>query len=102
MTVTVKAEHVYQEPVEIVAATHLTKFPNEYEPNILSCNVLEKRRDRDGQTYTKRVAAVRNVLPSILRRVSLVLHYHTDWYLPTWNLNLSLTIVRWSAEPIMS
>ncbi|XP_071526450.1 PRELI domain-containing protein 2-like [Panulirus ornatus] len=69
MTVKVKSEHVYQEPVEIVAATHLTKFPNEYDPNILSCNVIEKRRDRDGRTYTKRVAAVRNVLPTILRRV---------------------------------
>lgn len=69
MTVTVTAEHVYHEPVEVVVATHLTKFPNEYDPNIISCSIIERKRDKDGRHYTKRVAAVRNVLPSILRRV---------------------------------
>lgn len=69
MTVTVTAEHVYKEPVEVVAATHLTKFPNEHDPNILSCSVIERRVQDDGRTYTRRVAAVRNVLPHLLRRV---------------------------------
>ncbi|XP_050692082.1 PRELI domain-containing protein 2-like [Eriocheir sinensis] len=69
MTVTVTAEHVYQEPVEVVAATHLTKFPNEHDPNILSCNVVERKPQEDGRAYTKRVAAVRNVLPDLLRQV---------------------------------
>ncbi|KAK8393539.1 hypothetical protein O3P69_006703 [Scylla paramamosain] len=69
MTVTVTAEHVYKEPVEMVAATHLSKFPNEYDPNILSCNVVECRVQDDGRTYTRRVAAVRNVLPQLLRRI---------------------------------
>lgn len=69
MTVTVTAEHVYKEPVEVVAATHLTKFPNEHDPNILSCSVIERRVQDDGRTYTRRVAAVRNVLPHLLRRI---------------------------------
>lgn len=70
MTVTVTAEHIYQAPVELVAATHLTKFPNEYDKDIISCNVIERNTDKEGRLYTKRVAAVRNVLPTFLRRVS--------------------------------
>lgn len=68
MTVTVTAEHVYKEPVEVVAATHLSKFPNDYDPNILSCTVLEKKITTDGRHYTRRVACARNVLPTLLRR----------------------------------
>lgn len=70
MTVTVTAEHIYQAPVELVAATHLTKFPNEYDKDIISCNIIERNTDKEGRLYTKRVAAVRNVLPTFLRRVS--------------------------------
>ncbi|XP_042230200.1 PRELI domain-containing protein 2-like isoform X2 [Homarus americanus] len=84
MTVTVKAEHVYQEPVEVVAVTHLSKYPNEYDPNILSCAVLERKIDGDGQTYTKRVAAVRNVLPSIFRRVKSLQVDHFELQEESW------------------
>ncbi|KAK7070398.1 PRELI-like [Halocaridina rubra] len=68
MTITVTARHVYKEPVEVVAATHLSKFPNEYDPNILSCATVEKNKTKDGRIYTRRIASTRNVLPLILRR----------------------------------
>ncbi|XP_069960762.1 PRELI domain-containing protein 2 isoform X2 [Cherax quadricarinatus] len=95
MTITVRAEHVYHEPVELVAATHLTKFPNEYDSNIISCCVIERKRESDGCTYTKRVAAVRNVLPSLLRKVETlqVEHFELEeecW----WNTKLRKLMVK--------
>ena len=72
MTVTITAKHVFKEPVEVVAATHLGKFPNDYDPNIVACNTVERKKTNDGKNYTKRVALVRNVLPSLLKQVRIM------------------------------
>ncbi|XP_066950952.1 PRELI domain-containing protein 2-like [Macrobrachium rosenbergii] len=84
MTVTITAEHVYKEPVEVVAATHLAKFPNDHDPNIVVCNTVERSKTTDGRNYTKRVALVRNVLPSVLRRTKSLQVDHFEMEEECW------------------
>ena len=86
MTITVEMQHTYNSPVEVVAAVHLTKYPNKYDPNVKSCSIIERKRDiTNNSTYTKRIAHCKNVLPSILRKVN-ILFFKLELFF-TWIVN---------------
>ena len=72
MTITVEANHIYNEPVEIVAATHLSKYPNKYDPDVLACKTIERKVSKTC-SFTKRIAICKNILPNFLKRVSWIL-----------------------------
>ncbi|CAL4062161.1 unnamed protein product, partial [Meganyctiphanes norvegica] len=78
MTISVIKTHIYKEPVEVVAAAHLGKYPNEYDPNVISCTTVEKKKCDNGVAYTRRIAACLNVLPTILRKVEAVNVDHVE------------------------
>lgn len=70
MVINIDFQHVFKYPVETVAHTHLTKYPNEKENSVLRIDTVEKKCEQNGVEYQKRIATCLNVIPSILRRIS--------------------------------
>lgn len=69
MVVTMNISHVFKYPLEIVAQTHLTKYPTAKEKNVLNVDIVEKKTEK-GVEYTRRIATCLNVVPRMMRRLS--------------------------------
>ncbi|XP_006086465.1 PRELI domain-containing protein 2 [Myotis lucifugus] len=73
MGVTVEVHQVYKYPFEQVVASFLRKYPNPMDKNVIAVNTVEEKRDvSTGIIYRKRIAICRNVVPEILRKVSIL------------------------------
>ncbi|XP_015982065.2 PRELI domain-containing protein 2 [Rousettus aegyptiacus] len=73
MGVTVDVQQVYKYPFEQVVASFLRKYPNPMDKNVISVITTEEKRDvSTGIIYRKRIAVCRNVVPEILRKVSIL------------------------------
>ncbi|XP_062942389.1 PRELI domain-containing protein 2 isoform X4 [Cynocephalus volans] len=73
MGVTVDVRQVYKYPFEQVVASFLRKYPNPMDKNVISVKIVEEKRDEStGIIYRKRVAVCQNVIPEILRKVSIL------------------------------
>ncbi|KAB7503079.1 PRELI domain-containing protein 2 [Armadillidium nasatum] len=107
MTVTINVHHIYHEPVENVAATHLAKYPNKYDPNVVSSNIVKNKLLSDGLRYTKRIAICRNVLPHFLRTVpslnvdNVEIEEECTWNRKTRTFLVSSQNLTWNSWVIM-
>uniref|UniRef100_A0A452S2J8 PRELI domain containing 2 n=1 Tax=Ursus americanus TaxID=9643 RepID=A0A452S2J8_URSAM len=73
MGVTVDVRQVYKYPFEQVVASFLRKYPNPMDKNVISVKIVEEKRDvSTGIIYRKRIAVCQNVVPEILRKVSML------------------------------
>uniref|UniRef100_A0A8I5N0U9 PRELI domain containing 2 n=1 Tax=Papio anubis TaxID=9555 RepID=A0A8I5N0U9_PAPAN len=73
MGVSVDVHQVYKYPFEQVVASFLRKYPNPMDKNVLSVKITEEKRDEStGVIYRKRIAICQNVVPEILRKVSIL------------------------------
>ncbi|XP_040478212.1 PRELI domain-containing protein 2 isoform X2 [Ursus maritimus] len=73
MGVTVDVRQVYKYPFEQVVASFLRKYPNPMDKNVISVKIVEEKRDvSTGIIYRKRIAVCQNVVPEILRKVSIL------------------------------
>ncbi|XP_012604508.1 PRELI domain-containing protein 2 isoform X2 [Microcebus murinus] len=73
MGVTVEVRQVYKYPFEQVVASFLRKYPNPMDKNVIAVKIVEEKRDEStGVIYRKRIAICRNVVPEILRKVSIL------------------------------
>nr|XP_023416261.1 PRELI domain-containing protein 2 isoform X1 [Cavia porcellus] len=73
MGVTVDVHQVYKYPFEQVVASFLRKYPNPMDKNVISVKIVEERKDETtGIIYRKRIAICQNVIPEILRKVSIL------------------------------
>lgn len=69
MVINLDFQHVFKYPVETVAETHLTKYPHEKEKNVIRMDTMEKKNERNGIEYHRRIAMCLNVVPNMLRRI---------------------------------
>uniref|UniRef100_A0A9L0TES6 PRELI domain containing 2 n=2 Tax=Equus TaxID=9789 RepID=A0A9L0TES6_HORSE len=73
MGVTVDVHQVYKYPFEQVVASYLRKYPNPMDKNVISVKIVEEKRDvSTGIIYRKRIAICQNVIPEMLRKVSIL------------------------------
>ncbi|XP_028737535.1 PRELI domain-containing protein 2 isoform X1 [Peromyscus leucopus] len=81
MGVTVDVHQVFQYPFEQVVACFLRKvpvpptwaYPNPMDKNVISVKTVEEKKDEStGLIYRKRIAICQNVVPEILRKVSIL------------------------------
>ncbi|XP_036097430.1 PRELI domain-containing protein 2 [Molossus molossus] len=73
MGVTVDVRWVYRYPFEQVVASFLRKYPNPMDKNVILVKTVEEKRDvSTGIIYRKRIAVCQNVVPEILRKVSIL------------------------------
>nr|XP_036872364.1 PRELI domain-containing protein 2 isoform X2 [Manis javanica] len=73
MGVTVDVRQLYKYPFEQVVASFLRKYPNPMDKNVISVKTVEEKRDvSTGIIYRKRIAVCQNVVPEILRKVSIL------------------------------
>ncbi|XP_004420094.1 PREDICTED: PRELI domain-containing protein 2 [Ceratotherium simum simum] len=73
MGVTVDVHQVYKYPFEQVVASYLRKYPHPMDKNVISVKIVEETRDvSTGIIYRKRIAICQNVIPEILRKVSIL------------------------------
>ncbi|XP_076768844.1 PRELI domain-containing protein 2 isoform X1 [Arvicanthis niloticus] len=87
MGVTVDVHQVFQYPFEQVVAcflrklmpfilptgSPLSKYPNPMDKNVISVKTVEEKKDEStGLIYRKRIAICQNVIPEILRKVSIL------------------------------
>ncbi|XP_006891170.1 PREDICTED: PRELI domain-containing protein 2 isoform X2 [Elephantulus edwardii] len=73
MVVPVDVYQVYKYPFEQVVSSYLRKYPNPLEKNVISVKTVEEKRDiSTGIIYRKRIAVCQNVIPEILRKVSIL------------------------------
>lgn len=64
---------VFQYPFEQVVACFLRKYPNPMDKNVISVKTVEEKKDEStGLIYRKRIAICQNVVPEILRKVSIL------------------------------
>ncbi|XP_022249440.1 PRELI domain-containing protein 2-like [Limulus polyphemus] len=70
MVITLKIIHIFKYPIELVAETHLNKYPNDKEKNVLAVETVEKTQNKDGTLYIKRIAYCNNIVPFVLRQLS--------------------------------
>ncbi|XP_044310263.1 PRELI domain-containing protein 2 [Varanus komodoensis] len=73
MGVTVEAHKVYRYPFEQVVASYLRKYPCALEKNVLAVKTVEEKTDLStGVIYRRRIATCQNVIPQILRQISVL------------------------------
>ncbi|XP_007473887.1 PRELI domain-containing protein 2 [Monodelphis domestica] len=73
MGVTVDVHQVYRYPFEQVVSSFLRKYPNSMDKNVIAVRIVEERTDAStGIIYRKRIAICQNVIPEILRKVSIL------------------------------
>ncbi|XP_075397878.1 PRELI domain-containing protein 2 isoform X1 [Tenrec ecaudatus] len=73
MGVTVDVHQVYKYPFEQVVSSFLRKYPNPMDKNVISVKTVEEKIDiSTGIIYRKRIAVCKNVVPEILRKVSIL------------------------------
>ncbi|KAH0501869.1 PRELI domain-containing protein 2 [Microtus ochrogaster] len=73
MGVTVDVHQVFQYPFEQVVACFLRKYPNPMDNNVIAVKTVEEKKDEStGLIYRKRIAICQNVVPEILRKVSIL------------------------------
>ncbi|KAM6379913.1 PRELI domain-containing protein 2 isoform 3-T3 [Pluvialis apricaria] len=73
MGVTVEVHRVYRYPFEQVVASYLRKYPSPMEKHVTAVETVEEKTDLStGIIYRRRIATCRNVIPEILRKVSVL------------------------------
>ncbi|XP_062976730.1 PRELI domain-containing protein 2 isoform X1 [Elgaria multicarinata webbii] len=73
MGVTVEAHKVYRYPFEQVVASYLRKYPSPMEKHVKAVKTVEEKTDLStGIIYRKRIATCQNVIPQILRKISVL------------------------------
>ncbi|XP_037657482.1 PRELI domain-containing protein 2 isoform X3 [Choloepus didactylus] len=73
MGVTVDVHQVYKYPFEQVVSSFLRKYPNPMDKNVIAVKTVEEKKDvSTGIIYRKRIAICQNVVPEILRKVSIL------------------------------
>ncbi|GFO08051.1 preli domain-containing protein 2 [Plakobranchus ocellatus] len=73
MVVTIDFKHVFKHPLPLVAETHLTKYPNDKDKWVFKVETIERKIDlAKGLDYRRRWAFCENIIPNILRQVSLL------------------------------
>ncbi|XP_039207481.1 PRELI domain-containing protein 2 isoform X2 [Crotalus tigris] len=73
MGVTVEAHRVYKYPFEQVVASYLRKYPSPMEKNVIAVKTVEEKTDLStGVIYRRRIATCQNVIPHILRKISIL------------------------------
>jgi len=73
MVVQITVTHVYEYPVEFVAKTHFSKYPNDKETFVEGIETIEKKTDKpNGRIYLRRIATCRNMVPSVLRKIGFL------------------------------
>ncbi|XP_060063292.1 PRELI domain-containing protein 2-like [Ylistrum balloti] len=73
MVVSVDVIHTFKYPLEFVVNTHFTKYPNDKEKYVQKIDTVEQSFDKDsGVNYKKRIATCHNVVPSVLRLISVL------------------------------
>ncbi|XP_019390546.1 PREDICTED: PRELI domain-containing protein 2 [Crocodylus porosus] len=64
---------VYKYPFEQVVAIYLRKYPSPMEKNVTAVKTVEEKNDLStGIVYRRRIATCQNVIPEILRKVSVL------------------------------
>ncbi|XP_049686010.1 PRELI domain-containing protein 2 isoform X7 [Accipiter gentilis] len=73
MGVTVEVHRVYRYPFEQVVASYLRKYPSPMEKHVTAVETVEEKTDLStGIIYRRRIATCQNVIPEILRKVSVL------------------------------
>ncbi|XP_034635354.1 PRELI domain-containing protein 2 [Trachemys scripta elegans] len=73
MGVTVDVHQVFRYPFEQVVASYLRKYPSPMEKHVTAIKTLEEKTDLStGIIYRRRIATCQNVIPGILRKVSVL------------------------------
>ncbi|XP_068265477.1 PRELI domain-containing protein 2 isoform X1 [Nyctibius grandis] len=73
MGVTVEVHRVYRYPFEQVVASYLRKYPSPMEKHVTAVETVEEKTDSStGIIYRRRIAKCQNVIPEILRKVSVL------------------------------
>ncbi|XP_037762274.1 PRELI domain-containing protein 2 isoform X1 [Chelonia mydas] len=73
MGVTVDVHQVYRYPFELVVASYLRKYPSPMEKHVTAIKTMEEKTDLStGIIYRRRIATCQNVIPEILRKVSVL------------------------------
>ncbi|KYO20221.1 PRELI domain-containing protein 2 isoform A [Alligator mississippiensis] len=73
MGVTVDVRQVYKYPFEQVVASYLRKYPSPMEKHVTAVKTVEEKNDLStGIVYRRRIATCQNVIPEILRKVSVL------------------------------
>ncbi|XP_069128545.1 PRELI domain-containing protein 2-like isoform X1 [Argopecten irradians] len=73
MVVSVDVCHTFKYPLEFVVNTHFTKYPNEKEKYVQKIDTIEQSFDKDtGVNYRRRIATCHNVVPGVLRLISVL------------------------------
>ncbi|XP_028907446.1 PRELI domain-containing protein 2 isoform X1 [Ornithorhynchus anatinus] len=73
MGVTVDVRQVYRYPFDQVVSSFLRKYPNPMDKNVIAVKTVEEKTDGStGIIYRKRIAICKNVVPEILRKVSIL------------------------------
>ncbi|KAK3784598.1 hypothetical protein RRG08_003406 [Elysia crispata] len=73
MVVTIDFQHVFKHPLQVVVETHLTKYPNEKDKWVFKVETMERKIDlTKGVDYRRRWAFCENIIPNILRQMSVL------------------------------
>lgn len=73
MVISVDVSHVFKHPVEFVAKTHFSKYPNAKEQSVTKIDTLVHNLDiSSGIDYRKRIATCTNVIPTVLRSIKIL------------------------------
>ncbi|XP_063784188.1 PRELI domain-containing protein 2 [Pseudophryne corroboree] len=73
MGVAVEVQKVYHYPFQQVVASYLTKYPTPLETHVTAIKTVEENTDpATGIVYRRRIATCNNVIPSILRKCSIM------------------------------
>nr|XP_056720678.1 PRELI domain-containing protein 2 [Euleptes europaea]XP_056720685.1 PRELI domain-containing protein 2 [Euleptes europaea] len=73
MGATVEARTTYRYPFECVVASYLRKYPSPMEKHVTAVKTVEEKMDLStGIIYRRRIATCQNVIPQILRKLSIL------------------------------
>ncbi|KAM8972806.1 PRELI domain-containing protein 2 [Pelodytes ibericus] len=73
MGVTVEVRKVYPYPFQNVVTSYLNKYPTPLERHVTAIKTVEEKTDpTTGIVYRRRIAICNNVIPSFLRRISIL------------------------------
>ncbi|XP_053573127.1 PRELI domain-containing protein 2 [Bombina bombina] len=73
MGITVEVKKVYPYPFQHVVSSYLNKYPTPLEKHVSAIKTVEERADPATEiVYRRRIATCNNVVPSFLRRCSIL------------------------------
>lgn len=73
MGVVVDVKKVYHYPFQEVVSSYLTKYPTPLEKHVTAITTVEEQTDQEtGIVYRRRIATCNNVIPSFLRKCSIL------------------------------